>query len=104
MKVKKSPVEKKIDKLAVAVERGFSAMADDLAEVKGDLVDVKGGLREVNIRLSSIESELRDIKRRLDLLEESVEGMKGYATEIDELRGRIKVIEQQLKIRHKVAA
>lgn len=97
MKVKKSSVEKKIDKLAGAVERGFSAMADDLAEIKDQLT-------ETNTHLTSIEAELRDIKSRLDLLEESVEGVKGYATEIDELRGRIKVIEQQLKIRHKVAA
>ena len=59
---------------------------------------------EMNNRLTSVEHELQDINRRLDLLEESVAGMKGFSKEIDELRGRIKFIEQSLKIKHKATA
>ena len=59
---------------------------------------------EVNNRLTSIEHELRDITGRLDLIEESVGGMKGFSKEIDELRGRIKLIEHTLKIKHKATA
>ena len=107
----KDTVETKIDRLAKVVgrgfatmENGFTAVADDISEMKGDISEMKGHLAEVKTRLTSIESELRDIKGRLDLLEESVAGMKGFAVEIDELRARIKDIERILHIRRKITA
>ena len=65
---------------------------------------VREELEPIHSRLSTIEAELRDIRDRLDLLEEQVGSMRGYAKEIDELRGRVRDIEQHLAIKKHVAA
>ena len=61
-------------------------------------------MSEVNTRLSSIERELASINRRLDALKEQFGNLKGVTKEIDDLRGRIRVIEQHLKIKRKEVA
>ena len=109
----------KIDALTTIVEAGFAAVAADLADMKENMVTkqelpnlvrpvireiVREELQPIHQRLSNIEGELRDINRRLDLLEEDVASIKGYAKEIDELRGRVKAIEKHLGITKKIAA
>ena len=73
------------------------ATKEDVAEIRTDLTEVKS-------LLTSIEYELRDINRRLDALEEQFGNLKGITKEIDELRGRVKSIEEHLKARGKTAA
>ncbi len=99
--VKKESSE--IAKLAVLVERGFGAITQDFHDLR-DHMDSK--FAQVDARLENIETELRVIRselliitRRLDALEEKVNGLTGYAKEIDELRERIRAIEYQLKMK-----
>lgn len=49
-------------------------------------------------------AELHDIRDRLDHLDESVGGMKGYAKEIDDLHARMAAIEKHLGLDRKIAA
>jgi predicted nuclease with TOPRIM domain len=66
--------------------------------------DLREELAPAHSRLSNIEAELRDISGRLDMLEEAVSSMKGYAKEIDDLRGRVREIEKHLGIAKNMAA
>ena len=66
--------------------------------------DLREQLEPVHSRLSTIEADLRDIRDRLDLLEEQVGSMKGYAKEIDELRGRVRDIEHHVGLKKHLAA
>ena len=79
--------------------RDDGATKDDLLNMatKEDVADVRSDL-------AAIHHELRDINRRLDTLEEQFGNIKGVTKEIDELRARVKSIEQHLKIRGKTAA
>jgi predicted nucleic acid-binding Zn-ribbon protein len=65
---------------------------------------IREELEPIHQRLSAIERELRDIRGRLDFLEEAIGSMKGYAKEIDDLRGRVREIEKHLGIVEKMAA
>jgi len=80
---------------------------------KGELPDlvrpvvrdiVREELEPIHQRLSNIEAELREIRGRLDLLEEQVGSMRGYAKEIDELRNRVRDIERRLGVKKQMAA
>jgi len=54
---------------------------------------------EINGRLFSIEQELKDIKRRLNQLETSVEKFgRRYKDDIEELWKHVAAIEKQLKM------
>jgi len=110
----------KIDELTRIVEAGFAALADDITDIKTRMTtkndfdnfatkdEVRDIIREelepIHSRLSNIEAELRDIRQRLDLLEEAVGSMRGYAKEIDELRARVRDIERHLGIHNKIRA
>jgi predicted nucleic acid-binding Zn-ribbon protein len=98
-KISLQTIAGQIQKLAERMGRGFAAVAEAFSNLatKADV----GALGE---QLTSIESELKSINRRLDLLEEEVGGLKGFAKEIDELRARIAHIEKHLGIDKKIAA
>ena len=78
---------------------------DDRFDAMGGGLDrIETRLDQVDQRLSHIESELASINRRLDALDEQVASLKGFAKEIDELRGRVREIEKHLGINKKIAA
>ena len=64
---------------------------------------LKGDIARLGKQLTGVEAELREIKPRLDLLEEQVGGLKGFSKEIDELRARIAEIEKHVGISKKIA-
>ena len=88
------------------VEKGFAAVAEELAD-KPDREDMRDIVRnELRVELTpirealgGIEIDLRDIKERLAAVEETVSGLTGYAKELDELRGRISDIERHIGLR-----
>ncbi len=96
----------KPDTLTRAVEKGFAALAEDIATVKEQVTnlptkeDVRQIVREMTQpEFQAIRDELRDIRQRLDALEERSDMQTGYAKEIDTLLKRVSVIEKHLGIK-----
>lgn len=93
--------------LSKTVERGFSALAEDIAAVrrematKGELAELRTEMRE---GFASIRAELRDIRQRLETLEEAARNSAGLTKEIDHLMERVRAIEKHLGIETKIAA
>ena len=97
-------------KPTLTVERGFSAVAEDIADIrarmatKDDLAAVRDELRaEMRDGFASIREELRDI-RQLEALEEAARNSAGLTKEIDHLMERVRAIEKRLGIETKIAA
>ncbi len=118
-------VKKGASSVQTLIERGFKAVADDIAdirkhmatkddvtalrkELKGDIAglrnELKGdiaGLRtELKGDIAGIMDELSDIKRRLKDIEAAIEDHAGHSKEIDHALERIAVIERHLGIKH----
>jgi hypothetical protein len=72
---KKKTVEDKIDALTNIVEKGFAAVAGDIADIKRDMA-TKDRVIALHTEMNSIERQLRDTKTetRLADLEEKVFG------------------------------
>jgi len=86
------------------MDRGFAAVADDIADIKSAMAtkaDVRAIVRE---ELAPIRSELKSIRRDLDDLKEKVENVIGFQKEIDHALERIAAIEKHLGINKKIAA
>jgi chromosome segregation ATPase len=103
--------ETTLGEIGEMLERGFKAVADDIADLRKDMAtkeDVRAIVREerepVEARLTSIESELRSIQRDLDDLSEKVENVSGFQKEIDHALKRSGAIEKHLGIDKKIAA
>ena len=94
-------MRKELASLDVRMAKGFAAVAEDTAELR---IELKSDIGRLSGQLASIESELRDIKRRLAVLETSVADMKGFAKEIDALNERVRAIEKHLGLNKKIAA
>jgi hypothetical protein len=106
--------------LTQTVERGFAAAAEDIADIrarmatkddikdmatKDDLAAVRDELRaEMRDGFASIRQELRDIRQRLEALEEAARNSAGLTKEIDHLMERVRAIEKRLGIETKIAA
>ncbi len=121
---KKLSVEQKIDRLAVVVERGFAAIASDIQEIretvatKADISDfatkdevrsivrteIDAALIPIKLDLQYIKDDVRDIRNRIEKLEESTKNHSGFAKEIDHLFDRIATIEKHLGIKIKAVA
>ena len=109
----KKTLEQKIDALTSIVERGFGAVAEDIACIKRDMAtkddiadlatkdDVRNVVRE---ETKDIRDELTSIRRDLDRLTANVENVIGYRKEIDYALERIAAIEKHLGIEKKIAA
>ena len=110
-----------VDKLADIVVRGFEevhekfdTMQDQIDTMQGQIGTIQGQVGTIqgqvgtiqrqietmqehilNIEtdIKSIKVELAYINRRLDSLEEATRDMRGYAKEIDDLRARVKYLE-----------
>lgn len=92
------------------------ATKDDLSELrielKGDITELRRELTgeidtlrtEMQEGFTSIRSELRDIRQRLDALEEAARNSAGLTKEIDHIMERVGTIEKHLGIQHRIAA
>jgi len=75
---KKLSVEQKIDAVTTIVEKGFAAVAGDIADIKHDMA-TKDQIIALHTQVNSIETELRGMKHtklqaRVADLEEEVFG------------------------------
>ncbi len=61
---------------------------------KGELSDLRS---EMETGFRELRAENLAIIQKLDALSETVNGMKGYAKEIDELRNRVNAVELKLQ-------
>ena len=92
-----------------AVERGFSAVAEDIAaSARRSTIRIQAGHRRPasgnRDGFASIREELRDIPSRLEALEEAARNSAGLTKEIDHLMERVRAIEKRLGIETKIAA
>jgi len=69
---------------------------DNMA-TKGELSELRDDVKELQVDVRELRAENRAIIQKLDALSETVDGMKGYATEIDELRTRVNALEVKLE-------
>ena len=100
--------------LTDTVERGFSAVAEDIADIrrtmatKADLAELRTELKSdiaaLGEQVASIERDLKQIRRDLYELADKVENIGGYRKEIDHALERIAAIEKHLGISRKIAA
>jgi hypothetical protein len=82
--------------MAPKSERGFTAVAEDIADIKGKMATKDD--------IAGIMEELADIKRRLKDVEAAVEDHAGHSKEIDHALERIAAIEKHLGISKKTTA
>ncbi len=105
----------RFDRLETLIEKGFSALAQDIADTKSELMETKAEVASIKSDLAEfrtdtreatadIRSELKDIRNRLDALESAVHNTSGYAKEIDHLMERVRAIEKHLGLHQKIAA
>jgi predicted nucleic acid-binding Zn-ribbon protein len=103
-------------KLTETVERGFAAVAEDIADIrarmatKDDLKELatKAELRafreETAQNFRDLREEVRDLRRAIEDLRTRVANIEGYSKEIDYLMQRVRAIEKHLGIEPKIAA
>ena len=78
-----------------------SVTKSELAEFRAEMSEFRV---DANRHFSDIERELAQITKRLDRLEADVADIRGYAKEIDELRLRVRAVENHLGLERKIAA
>ncbi len=88
-------VKKDID-LDTAVTLIMGEMQSFRKEVNSRFTVLEADVQTIKEDTHHIRKELYEINRRLDLLEEQHGQVRGYAKEIDDLRTRVKYLEQQL--------
>jgi len=85
----------RFDRLETLIDKGFSALAQDIADTKSEVVNIKSDLAQFRIEtreaIADVRSELKNIRNRLDALESAVHNISGYAKEIDHLMERVSV-------------
>ncbi len=83
-----------LERVASLMEKGFAAIADDMTKLA-----TKEDILRLEERLSSIEQELKDIKRRLTVLENRFDRFtETNKEEIEALWKRVAAIERRLKM------
>jgi chromosome segregation ATPase len=106
MNAKKKPIKKSkatLDSVLSTIARGFTAVADDIADIKSKMA-TKDDIANLGGQLTSVERELKSIRRDLDDLREKVENVSGFQKEIDHALERIAAIEKHLGLDKKIAA
>jgi septal ring factor EnvC (AmiA/AmiB activator) len=103
-----------LNELGGKIERGFKALADDIARIDTRIDDLKTEMidqfehadkqvRATHDRLSDIVAEIAVIHRRVERLEELGASNAGFAKENDHLLARVAEIEKHLGIDKKIA-
>lgn len=77
------------------------ATKDDLNTLRTEFEEFREETRE---NFASLRAEIRDIRHRLDALEEIARNNAGLTKEIDHLMERVRAIEKHLGIQQKIAA
>lgn len=77
------------------------ATKDDLNALRTEFEEFREETRE---NFASLRAELRDIRQRLDALEELARNSAGLTKEIDHLMERVRAIEKHLGIQQRMAA
>jgi chromosome segregation ATPase len=98
-----STVKRGFADLENKMDRGFAAVADDIADIKSKMA-TKDDIANLGGQLASVERELKSIRRDLDDLREKVENVSGFQKEIDHALERITAIEKHLGLDKKIAA
>jgi hypothetical protein len=93
-----------LDTILSTVERGFAAVASDIADIKSTMATKEDVRAIVNEELAPIHTELKSISDYLNDLTEKFENISGFRKEIDHALERIAAIEKHLKIDKKIAA
>ena len=79
----------RFDRLEALIERGFAALASDIADTKTEITGIKtevADLREdTHTVLADIHTELKDIRLRIDALELPGQNISGFAKEFAHL-------------------
>lgn len=111
---KPAPPADDIATLTSVVERDFADLAGDLADLRGDVTEIRSVMvsktdhhtqrQEMLDGFQALRAELRDLRERLDQLQDGVGMMKGYAKELDALSDRTTAIEKHLGLDRKIAA
>jgi len=98
---KKTTLKEVGETLAFIAER--MATKDDVREIVRAIIqeEVPG---IVAIELKPVRNDLKQIRERLDALEQHYANLKGVTKEIDEIRGEVRAIEKRLGIERKIAA
>ena len=107
--------ETTLGELGDMLERGFAAVASDIAGSKGEIADLKTEMMAQfdhideqfntnHARLRGLSAEVAVIHRRIERLEELGATHTGFAKEIDHALERIAAIEKHLGIEKKIAA
>ena len=109
----KTAIEGQLGTLPALVEKGFGAVADDIALIK-ERMATKADIAELRLEhafrtetaadVRSLHTELAEINRRLDLLDRQFVNLKGVTKEIDDIRDRVRDIEKHLGLAKKIAA
>ncbi len=116
----------RFDRLEALIERGFAALASDIADNKTEIASVKTEVSSIRAEVADlreemhtgfadirtemragfvdIRSEIKEIRERLDALESAVKNISGYAKEIDHIIDRVSAIEQHLGLGQSIAA
>lgn len=93
--------------LTQTVERGFSAVAEDIADIRARMAtkeELKAFREETAENFRDLKAEVADIRRAIENLQTRVGNMEGYSKEIDHLMERVRAIEKRLGIETKIAA
>ena len=102
-------LEQKIDALTTIVERGFSAVAEDIAGIKRDMV-TKADLADLKVELDAkleklaTKSDISALSRELESIKQELANVRGFGKEIDHALEGIAAIEKHLGIEKKIAA
>ncbi len=93
-----------LDTILTTMERGFAAVASDIADIKSTMATKADVHAIVHKELAPVRSELKSIRDDLDDLAEKVENVIGFRKEIDHALERIAAIEKHLGLDKKIAA
>jgi hypothetical protein len=107
--------ETTLTELGEKIERGFKAIADDIARIDTRIDDLQEEMidqfdhadkqfEKTHDQLRQMFIEITVIHRRVERLEELGASNSGFAKEIDHLLTRVAAIEEHLGIDKKIAA
>jgi|GEM_PF-2380977 len=89
-----------------SMESGFAAVAEDIAELRGDVTGMKETMGTLatkeqvfalQLQIAGIEGEIKSFRRDLDEMAKKIEGLAEYKKDIDILYKRLDRVEEQYK-------